>query len=61
MKAFVFLWLFKNNFVNFVNPEIISNDQIKIRIQVKETLQIYQYSKNKSLNVNIDSFECKLW
>ena len=36
-------------------------DKMKIRLQIKETLQISQYSANKSLNVNIDSFECKLW
>ena len=47
--------------LDFVNPEIIGNDQIKLRLQVKETLQIYQHSANKSLNINIDSFECKLW
>ena len=47
--------------LDFVNPEIIGNDQIKLRLQVKETLQIYQYSANKSLKVNIYSFECKLW
>ena len=44
--------------LDFVNSEIIGNDQIKLRLQVKETLQIYQYSANKSL---ISSFECKLW
>ena len=43
------------------HPEIIGSDKMKIRLQIKETLQISQYSANKSLNVNIDSFECKLW
>ena len=47
--------------LDFVNPEIIGNDHIKLRLQGKEALQIYQYSANKSLNVIIDSFECKLW
>ena len=47
--------------LHFVNPEIIGNNQIKLRLQVKETLQIYQQSANKSLNIIVDSFECKLW
>ena len=34
---------------------------MKLRLQVKETLQIDHYAAHKSLNVNIDSFECKLW
>jgi predicted GIY-YIG superfamily endonuclease len=47
--------------MDLVNPQIIGNDNIKIRLQVKETLQISHHAANKSLNVNIDSFECKLW
>ena len=47
--------------INYQDPEIISTDNVKIRLQIKETLQIQNYSANKSLNVNIDSFECKLW
>ena len=46
--------------INYQDPEIISTDNVKIRLQIKETLQIQNYSANKSLNVNIDSFECKL-
>ena len=34
--------------------------QVKETFQ-KETLQIDHYAAHKSLNVNIDSFECKLW
>ena len=47
--------------INYQDPKIISTDNVKIRLQIKETLQIQNYSANKSLNVNIDSFECKLW
>ena len=48
--------------IYFVNPKIIGNDYIKLRLQVRETLQINQYrpSANKSLIINIDSFKCKL-
>jgi predicted GIY-YIG superfamily endonuclease len=47
--------------LNFENPEIIASDNIKLRLQIKETLQINQYAAFDSLNVNIESFECKLW
>ena len=45
------------------HPEIIGYANMKIRLQNEEILQISKYSANKSLNVNIDSFEtlCKLW
>ena len=33
------------------HPEIIGYDKMKIRLQIKETLQISEYSANKSLNV----------
>ena len=47
--------------INSVKDIILSYLNVKIRLQIKETLQIQNYSANKSLNVNIDSFECKLW
>ena len=47
--------------IDCINPQIIGHDNIKIRLQVKETLHISHFGANKSLNVNIDSFECKLW
>ena len=46
--------------IDCINPQIIGHDNIKIRLQVKETLEL-NFGANKSLNVNIDSFECKLW
>ena len=33
----------------------------QIRLQIMETRLIKNLSAYKSLNVNIDSFECKLW
>ena len=47
--------------IDWNNPQIIGHDNVKLRLQVKETLQIDHYAAHKSLNVNIDSFECKLW
>ena len=34
---------------------------IKIRLQIKETLLIKDLAAYRSLNVNINSFKCKLW
>ena len=47
--------------INYDNPKVLASDTIKIRLQVKETLLIKDLAAYKSLNVNIDSFECKLW
>ena len=47
--------------IDCINPQITGHDSIKIRLQVKKTLQISHFGANKSLNVNIESFECKLW
>ena len=47
--------------INYDNPKVLASDNIKIRLQVKETLLIKDLAAYKSLNVNIDSFECKLW
>ena len=43
------------------NPKILSADSVKLRLQIKETLLIQKHEANKSLNVNLKSFECKLW
>ena len=53
----------KSNFgkLKFSQIQIGNTLGVKIKLQIKETLQIQNYSANKSLNVNIDSFECKLW
>ena len=40
---------------------VFASDNVKIRLQVKETLLIKELAAYKSLNVNIGSFECKLW
>ena len=47
--------------IDFENPEILSTDKIKYRLQIKETLLIHDYSASDSLNINVKSFECKLW
>ena len=46
---------------NFDNPSILAVDTNEIRLKVKESLLIREYSAHQSLNVNIQSFECKLW
>ena len=47
--------------INYDNPKVLASDNIKIRLQVKETLLIKELAASKSLNVNTDSFECKVW
>ena len=47
--------------IDFSNPHVLATDTLKLRLQVKETLLIKQYAAHKSLNVNTESFECKLW
>jgi hypothetical protein len=46
--------------IDFDNPNILCSDNSKIRLLVKESLNISSHSAHKSLNVNIKSFECKL-
>ena len=47
--------------MDFDNPEILGSDIQKIRLQIKETLNIKQFAAYRSLNVNIKSYDCKLW
>ena len=47
--------------INYEHLKILASDNIKIRLQIKEILLIKDLAAYKSLNVNIDSFECKLW
>ena len=46
--------------IDYNCPEVLTSDNVKLR-QIKETLLIQQLAAHKSLNVNIDSFECRLW
>ena len=50
-----------NHKIDFSNPNILANDCNKIRLLVKESLNITEHSAHKSLNVNIKSFECTLF
>ena len=47
--------------IDYNCPEVLTSDNVKLRLQIKETLLIQQLAAHKSLNVNIDSFECRLW
>jgi hypothetical protein len=47
--------------INFEGPKILASDNNNVRLKIKESLQIREQCANKSLNVNIQSFECKLW
>jgi hypothetical protein len=51
----------KNHKMDFINTEVLASDSNKLRLQILETLNINEYSAFKSLNVNIKSYECKLW
>ena len=46
---------------DFDNHQILASDCNKIRFLIKETLCIKSHSANTSLNVNVKSFECKLF
>ena len=66
LKLYLYLALYKHSsdadhIINYDNRKVLASDNIKIRLQVKETLLIKELAAYKSLNVNIDSFECKLW
>ena len=50
-----------NHKIDFSNPNVLANDCNKIRLLVKESLNITEHSTHKSLNVNIKSFECTLF
>ena len=45
-----------NHKIDFSNPNILANDCDKIRLLVKESLNITEHSAHKSLNLNIKSF-----
>ena len=48
--------------IDFDNPQILASDCNKIRLLIKETLCIKSHSANTtSLNVNVKSFEYKLF
>ena len=46
---------------NFDSPVILAADTKEIRLKVKESLLIREYSAHQSLNVKIQSLKCKLW
>ena len=50
-----------NHKIDFSNPNILANDCNKIRLLVKESLNITEHSAHKFLNVNIKYFECTLF
>ena len=47
--------------INFTSPHILANDQVKLRLQIKETLDIKEQTAYKSLNQNTGSFPLMLW
>ena len=47
--------------INFTCPHILANDQVKLRLQIKETLHIKEQTAYKSLNQNTGSFPLMLW
>ena len=50
-----------NHDINFVSPSILAHDNVKLRLQIKETLLIKDESAFNSLNKNIGSFPLTLW
>ena len=51
----------KGHNINFDKPTVLCSDSSKTRLFVKETLHIKDQFAHKSLNVNIKSYECKLF
>jgi hypothetical protein len=47
--------------LNISSPEILAHDQVKLRLQVKETFHIKEQAAYNSLNKNTGSFPLKLW
>ena len=47
--------------INFTSPEILDKDNVKLRLQIKETLHIKEQSAYTSLNQNTGSFPLNLW
>ena len=47
--------------INFTCPDILANDHVKLRLQMKETPHIKEQTAYKSLNQNIGSFPLMLW
>ena len=50
-----------NHTIDFEHPKILCNDNNKTTLLVNEPLSIIGQSANKSLNINVKSFEYKLW
>ena len=47
--------------VDFTSPEILDKDNVKLRLQIKETLHIKEQSAYNSLNQNTGSFPLNRW
>ena len=46
---------------NFTCPDILANDQVKPRLEIKGKLHIKEQTAYKSLNQNTGSFPLMLW
>ena len=47
--------------INFNEAKVLTMDNFKTRLCIKETLKINELFAYKSLNCNVGSFELKLW
>ena len=47
--------------INYTSPEILHKDNVKLKLQIKETLHIKEQSAYNSLNQNTGSFPLNLW
>ena len=50
-----------NHNIDFASPVILAHDNVKLRIQVKETILIKEHTAYNSLNRNTGSFHLTLW
>ena len=50
-----------NHSIDFASPVILSHDNVKLRLQVKETILIKEHTAYNSLNRNTGSFHLTLW
>ena len=50
-----------NHNIDFASPVILAHDNVKLRLQVKETILIKEHTAYNSLNRNTGSFHLTLW
>ena len=63
LVLYIFIQKFKltNHNIDFASPVILAHDNVKLRLQVKETILMKEHTAYNSLNRNTCSFHLTLW